>query len=165
MFQSGMSNKRGRPVGSFWGKYPTSISGKRTRAWLKWTSMISRCYRSSHPAFKYYGSRGIKVCARWHGRQGFDNFVDDLGMPPDGLTLERINNAGDYEPGNCRWATWKEQAANRRRVGPTPNPNSLSQKAIAVGLSYSVVYQRVKLLGWPEEKALTTPKGAWFWNK
>lgn len=58
-----------------------------------------------------YGGRGITVCARW---RRFDNFVADMGLCPDGLTLDRINNDGNYEPGNCRWTTWEQQYLNRR---------------------------------------------------
>lgn len=73
--------------------------------------MLSRCGNPNVKSFKDYGARGIKVCARW---KKFAGFLADMGNPPDGLTLERKNNDGNYDPKNCKWATWKEQAANRR---------------------------------------------------
>lgn len=77
-----------------------------------WISMRRRCEYSKGEKYKYYGGRGIKVCKRW--RNSFENFYTDMGDKPEGLTLERINTDGDYEPGNCKWATWKEQQNNRR---------------------------------------------------
>lgn len=102
-----------------------------------------------------YGGRGITVCDRWRGKAGFDNFVSDMGVPEPHLTLGRIDNDQGYSPDNCQWQTWTEQASNRR---PKPQiPGSLRQLSRAAGLAYHVVYQRVKLHGWPVDKALATP--------
>lgn len=83
-----------------------------------WCSMIQRCTNPNLPDFKHWGGRGITVCERWRcivpRGTGFKNFVTDMGMRPPGYTLDRINNDGNYEPGNCRWATRKEQRANSR---------------------------------------------------
>lgn len=88
-----------------------------------WQNMLVRCYRKNNPHYKNYGGRGIKVCERWRNKthKGFNNFLEDMGERPEGMTLDRIDVNGNYEPSNCKWSTRQEQMLNTRVSTDTPN--------------------------------------------
>lgn len=84
----------------------------KTKVYAAWLSMLNRCNNPRATRYSYYGGRGVKVCKRW---RKFENFFEDMGQPPTkGHSLDRINNNGNYEAKNCRWATRSEQMKNRR---------------------------------------------------
>lgn len=89
------------------------VNRTMTGTYKSWKGMWDRCTNVNHIGFEHYGGRGISVCRRW---RLFENFLADMGDRPTGMSLDRIDNEGDYEPGNCRWATWNQQAANRRKA-------------------------------------------------
>ena len=115
-------------------------SSKRTKTYAAWADMLFRCNNPTHKHYKHYGGRGIKVCERWQGERGFVNFLTDMGEAPQGMSLERENNNSNYEPGNCKWATQREQANNNRRnvlIWTGENYVTMAQFARAFGIPYS----------------------------
>lgn len=93
-------------------KHGFASNYKIEKIYSVWTSMKQRCFNKKNPFFKQYGGRGIKVCERW---MVFENFYKDMGNPKPGMSINRINNNGNYEPGNCEWTTRKIQQNNTRR--------------------------------------------------
>lgn len=110
--------------------------------------MKSRCHNPKNAAYENYGGRGIEVCQRW--RESFANFLADMGPRPQGATIERRDNDGDYEPGNCVWASRSEQAHNKRTnvhltYGGVTRP--LHEWAKLYGTTGSVLQRRFKKFG------------------
>lgn len=119
--------------------------------------MRQRCHYKGDIGFHRYGGRGIKVCDRW--MNSFENFYADMGPRPEGMSLERIDNDGDYEPGNCTWVTTPEQGANQRTNRYLEHDGerlTVMQWSRRTGLSKHVICSRLKK-GWSVEKTLTTP--------
>lgn len=94
--------------------------GSKSSTHHSWDAMIASCTRPSSKGWLYYGARGITVCARWQGADGFAHFLADMGERPPGRVLARIDLDGDFTPENCRWTTRKAQYAARRRKGLAP---------------------------------------------
>jgi hypothetical protein len=121
--------------------------------------MLERCSRTNHPAFHRYGGRGITVCQRW--RESFWAFVEDMGERPAGASIERIDNDKGYEPGNCKWATSKEQQRNRcnnRRIEFNGQTRTMAEWSEVTGIKLSALKNRLgSRLKWSPERALTTP--------
>ncbi len=118
-----------------------------------WCNMRSRCNNPNNPNYERYGGRGIKVCERW---MKFENFYLDMGDRPKGLSIDRIDNNKGYEPGNCKWATPKDQARNTRqtRTINTPDGPMLAVEAAEkYGISIDNIRSRIHR-GWPEERLL-----------
>ena len=105
------SNKT-KSCGCLRGEQETGLSVRNMKEYRVWIDMKTRCFNSNSKAYKYYGQRGITVCDSW--KNSFLTFLKDMGECPKGLTLDRINNDGNYEPNNCRWATRYQQIHNRR---------------------------------------------------
>jgi hypothetical protein len=130
----------------------------RPDLWWVWRSMKQRCHNPRNNGYPGYGGRGIRVCDRW--RHSFSKFADDVGpRPSKDHQLERINNDGDYAPGNCVWATRTRQSRNRRTTkfltwnGVT---KSVPDWAEEIGIRQDTLYQRLAS-GWSTERALQTP--------
>jgi len=126
-----------------------------------WKSMRRRCLVKSYKNYVTYGGRGITICDRW---ASFKNFLDDMGKRPSNLySIDRIDNNENYTPGNCRWATRYTQSNNRRNNikltlhGLTMN---ISQWSERLDIGDSTIRARVKVYGWSDEEALTTPVGS-----
>lgn len=114
-----------------------------TRLYCIWESMKARCYRKTIKGYQNYGGRGIKVCDKW---QTFTGFYEDMADTyADGLTLDRLDNDGDYCPDNCRWATQKEQQNHRRNnvhIDYLGRSMTLAEVSAITGIKYHTLYSR-----------------------
>jgi hypothetical protein len=127
-----------------------------SRTWRSWKGMRRRCNEPTNVAYHKYGGRGIGVCERW---SSFALFLEDMGEAPAGMTLDRIDNDGDYSPENCRWATYREQANNRRdnaAVTYRGETHTYAEWSRRVGICRHTLRKRIHA-GWTPERALTTP--------
>lgn len=125
-----------------------------TPTWKSWQTMIRRC-RGGNDKAKWYADRGIKVCERW---KTFENFYADMGERPAGMSLDRIDNNGGYEPGNCRWATRVEQGGNKRNnvIWELNGKRQCAARwAKELGINRTTLQKRLKA-GWPMEKVLSS---------
>lgn len=128
----------------------------KTPVYKAWKSMRARCSVKTNPAYRHYGGRGIKVCDRWGS---FENFYEDMGERPYKMTVERIDVDGDYTPGNCKWASYTDQARNRRTnniVEFEGRRMTLMEASNLVGKSYFTIATRIRR-GWNVEDALNKP--------
>lgn len=123
----------------------TTHGGARTPEYLIWRNIRNRCLTPTYKLYEFYGARGITVCARW--AESFEAFIEDMGWRPSPeLSIDRIDNDKGYEPGNCRWATRKEQANNRRipkdrvMIGGV----TIDEFAEQWGIPYQTIYYRLR---------------------
>lgn len=128
-------------------------SSPEWRVYCRWRAMLNRCNNPNVKCYPDYGGRGITVCERWHS---FENFYQDMGAPPVGMSIERVDNSKGYEPGNCCWADHRTQMKNRRnRRELTYNGLTMSMTEWAQHLGVPVRLLKVRLhRGWPVERVL-----------
>ena len=136
---------------------------RNTRLYRIWANMKTRCYNTRDPHYKNWGARGIEVCEEW--RDDFTTFRDwaKSNGYTDDLTLDRINNDGNYTPGNCRWATHAEQRENKqrplKRIEFGGESLTISEWTKRRGLGKETIRERLKK-GWTEEEALNGRPGS-----
>lgn len=124
-----------------------------------WIAMKDRCYGINHSSRKLYYDRGIIVCDRWIN--SYENFLEDMGRKPcPSFTLDRIDNNGNYSPENCRWATIKQQNNNSRNcrfIEYLGHRRTMKEWSEKFNIGYHLLRDRLDILNWSIEKALTTP--------
>lgn len=153
------TRKAVRAYSLFLAKRPTRSCGCSCKSgtFRSWDAMVQRCTNPKHAQYARYGGRGIGVCKPW---LLFQEFLADMGDRPPGMSIERIDNNGDYEPRNCRWATFEEQIANRRNTIMIDTPVGRMPLIEAVrrsGLSYKCLKRRIDR-GWSADRLFDQPK-------
>lgn len=139
--------------------YTATHKESKTPLYRKWKSMLYRCENKKHIAYKDYGARGITVCEEWHDFLSFKKWVEET-KPCGEFSIDRIDNDKGYSPDNCRWASQKEQANNRRSnvmIAYQNEVHNLMEWSKILGFDYKSVHNRMHKLGWSFEKAINTP--------
>lgn len=147
--------RNGTPGPAYHIHYKTNRRVKQNPLFETWRAMRKRCYYEKHPEYNNYGGRGIKICDRWLGKDGFDNFLKDVGPRPEGrypsgrplYTLDRIDVNGDYCPSNCRWTTQKEQCNNTRFnhvITYNGKTMTVTQWAEKLGIKTTTLFGRIR---------------------
>lgn len=130
-----------------------------TKEYRTWWRMIARCHDTTHERYPWYGARGISVCEEW--RNDFKAFLAHAGRAPTpDHTIDRIDNDGNYTPGNVRWATWRQQAQNRRgnvHLVHEGETHTVSEWARKRGMDRRILWKRLNLFGWDQATAIDTP--------
>jgi len=147
-----ISSGRTKSCGCILGSHVGSHGHSMRAIYRTWSSMKQRCLNRNNSSYLRYGARGITVCDRW--LNSFENFYADMGERPAGLSLDRIDNNGNYEPDNCKWSTVKEQASNTRyNVFITMNGvrNTFSEWSRITGVPLTTIHDRLKRGLSPEE--------------
>lgn len=128
-----------------------------TSIYRAWSKIIQRCTNSNDPDYKDYGGRGINVCDKW---LKFNGFFEDMGEKPNGTSIDRINNNGNYCKENCRWINNQEQQNNKRNninITYKNRTQTLAQWSLELGICRGTLKNRIKNMGWSVEKAFTHP--------
>lgn len=124
---------------------------------MAWREMKKRCYNPNYNGFKNYGGRGISVCERW--MDSFENFFSDMGKrPSEKHSIDRVENNGNYEPGNCRWATKKHQNRNKRnnhKLCFSGESKTIQEWSEITGINHGTIESRIRKSKWTVEKSLT----------
>lgn len=140
------------------GQSGRQFTNKRTSTYVTWEAIKQRCCNPNADGYENYGGRGITVCDRWHN--SFEEFFNDMGERPKGHTIERIDNEKGYFKRNCRWATKRQQASNRRNtllISYDREEKTLTEWAREYGMERGVLWHRLYNMKWPMNIALTKP--------
>lgn len=127
-----------------------------TKTYKTWETMIWRCHKNNKTHSKYYYLKGIKVCDRW---KLFENFFEDMGEREEGMTIDRINTFGNYEPNNCRWIPQSLQTSNMRsnhKLTYNGKTQTMQQWVRETGINQGTLSQRINVMKWDVARALTT---------
>jgi hypothetical protein len=130
---------------------------KPTRSYESWRSMKARCLNPNHDSYKNYGGRGIMICERW---MVFENFLADMGERPEGMTLDRIDNDGHYDPENCKWSTHREQRINSKQGKLTEEDVAEIKKLLTSGMKQYKIAEKFGVI--PQTISAINTKRSWI---